>query len=177
MVFRSFFGLEDTMTAKPNGELVPVGGGDTIPLIREQLSIGRRDTCDICLRFPNISGMHAELVFRQGVWYIRDLGSTNGTKVNEESIQQKALRPGDKINIAKRIFTIRYKMTGAPADLAEEEATPQKPDDLWGQSLLERAGLSKPPERSSGPRPTPVKPVKPLRPEDVRLRQPDEEDE
>jgi pSer/pThr/pTyr-binding forkhead associated (FHA) protein len=165
------------MTAKPNGELIPVGGGDTIPLIREQLSIGRRDTCDISLRFPNISGMHAELVFRQGVWYIRDLGSTNGTKVNEQSIQQqKALRPGDKIGIAKRVFIIRYKMTGSPEDVAEEEAAPQKPDDLWGQSLLERAGLSKP-QRPAGPRPTPIKPVKPLRPEDVTLRQPDEDDE
>lgn len=166
------------MTAKPNGELVPVGGGDTIPLIREQLTIGRRDTCDICLRFPNISGMHAELVFRQGVWYIRDLGSTNGTKVNEQSIQQKALRPGDKINIAKRVFAIRYKMTGSPDDVAEEAEEAKKPDDLWGQSLLERAGLAKPDrDRPGSLGSTPRRPVQPLKPEDVKLRQPDEEEE
>ena len=40
-----------------NGELVPVGGGDPIPLIRPILTLGRRESCDICISFPNISGM------------------------------------------------------------------------------------------------------------------------
>ena len=37
------------------GQLVPLGGGDAIPLIREVLTVGRRETCDICMRFANIS--------------------------------------------------------------------------------------------------------------------------
>ena len=48
------------------GELVPVGGGDSIPLIRNVMSIGRRESCDICLQFPNISALHCELAFRDG---------------------------------------------------------------------------------------------------------------
>src|SRR5690349_11165288 len=54
------------MSLEANGELVPVGGGDSIPLLRETLTIGRRDSCDIPLRFPNVSGIHCQLNFHDG---------------------------------------------------------------------------------------------------------------
>ena len=73
------------------GELVPTGGGDPIPLRRGVLTLGRRETCDISLRFPNISGSHCELSYKDaGYWYIRDLGSTNGIKVNGQRVLQRA---------------------------------------------------------------------------------------
>ena len=90
------------MSSEAMGELVPVGGGDTIPLIRDLLTIGRRETCDICLRLPNVSGLHCELSNRDGYWYIRDLGSTNGIKVKGTRVQQKLLHPGDKVTIELR---------------------------------------------------------------------------
>jgi pSer/pThr/pTyr-binding forkhead associated (FHA) protein len=80
-------------------ELVPVGGGDPIPLLKETLVIGRRESCDICLRFPNVSGRHCELNFEDGIWSIRDLGSTNGTKVNGTLVKQHRLRDGDEITL------------------------------------------------------------------------------
>lgn len=116
-------------------ELVPVGGGDPIPLLKSPLMIGRRESCDICLRFPNVSGRHCELSFSEGVWSIRDLGSTNGTKVNGQQVPVKALRPGDEITIAKRRFTIQYSLP-ASRFIAEDE-------DL-SMPLLEKAGLSRP---------------------------------
>src|SRR5688572_5818812 len=73
---------EGPMPHAVHGHLVPVGGGDNIPLIRSVMTLGRRDSCDICLRFPNISGRHCELSFREGYWFVRDLNSTNGIKVN-----------------------------------------------------------------------------------------------
>ena len=79
-------------TLKPNGELIPVGGGDNIPLRRPKLMIGRRETCDVCLDFPNISSRHCEMTFRDGFWYIRDLNSTNGVKVNGSRVQEQLLR-------------------------------------------------------------------------------------
>jgi len=54
------------MSLQPRGELEPVGGGDPIPLDRNLMTIGRRDSCDICLHFPNVSSVHAELSFRDG---------------------------------------------------------------------------------------------------------------
>jgi adenylate cyclase len=133
------------MSMQPNGELVPVGGGDTIPLLRERLTLGRRESCDVCLRFPNVSGQHCELQFAEGVWHIRDLGSTNGTKVNGQQVQTRALRPGDEITIAKRRYTIQYSLPAghlAFQNLIEEDI---------GTSLLEKAGLERP-RRPVGPR-------------------------
>jgi adenylate cyclase len=127
------------MSLAPNGELVPVGGGDSIPLIREILTIGRRESCDICLHLPNVSGLHCELSFRDGFWWIRDLGSTNGIKVNGMRVDKKLLHPGDTITIAKRNFTVEY--TQPVGQRAIEELLE---DDILSQPLLEKAGLVRP---------------------------------
>ena len=96
------------MHVNGNGQLVPVGGGDVIPLIRDQMSMGRRESCDIHLPFANVSGLHCELSFKQGYWFVQDLGSTNGIKVNGTRVHKRALSPGDTITIAKRTFRIEY---------------------------------------------------------------------
>jgi len=127
------------MSYKANGELVPTGGGDNIPLIREKLSIGRRDSCDIRLQFPNVSGLHAELTFRNGYWYIRDCNSTNGVKVNGTRVLEKLLHPREKITIGKRDYTIQYELPAdhigqQGAEILAIEVEPQ-PDRLHGRSV------------------------------------------
>jgi pSer/pThr/pTyr-binding forkhead associated (FHA) protein len=129
------------MSFKPNGELVPVGGGDPIPLIRESLVVGRRESSDIPLQYPNVSSKHCEFFFKEGYWYVRDLNSTNGIKVNGMRVQQKLLHPNDEVSIAKRRFVIHYTLTGAKRALEEIE------EDILGQSLLEKAGLERPKAR------------------------------
>ena len=125
-----------------NGELVPTGGGDPIPLIRPVLTVGRRESCDICINFPNISGIHCELSFREGYWYVRDLNSTNGIKVNGLRVQEKLLHPKDEILIGKRRYSIEYELP------ANRNALEEMEEDILGTSLLERAGLERrrPPE-------------------------------
>jgi adenylate cyclase len=127
------------MSVEPHGELEPVGGGDTIPLIREHLVMGRRESCDICLRFPNVSGVHCELTFRDGYWVIKDLNSTNGIKVNGVRVPKKLLHPDDTITIAKRNYTIHYN---PPVGQRLEEI--MEDEDILNQPLLERAGLERP---------------------------------
>jgi pSer/pThr/pTyr-binding forkhead associated (FHA) protein len=130
------------MAADTVGELVPVGGGDPIPLRRGILTIGRRESCDISLKFPNISGLHCELAYKDaGFWQVRDLGSTNGIKVNSERVLTRALRPGDEIAIAKRKYKIQYNLT--PGGEAALEAVLSADEDVFSQSLLEKAGLAK----------------------------------
>src|SRR5437870_508500 len=126
------------MNYQPHGELVPNGGGDTIPLLRESLTVGRRDSCDICMRFPNVSGVHCEFVYRNGYWYLRDLNSTNGVKVNGLRVQEKLLHPKDEISIGKRRYTIHYELPADRRALEEEQE-----EEVLSQSLLERAGLEK----------------------------------
>ena len=128
------------MSQEQLGELVPVGGGDAIPLTQDVMTLGRRSSCDIQLDFANISGTHAELSFRNGVWHIRDANSTNGIKVNGERTLHRRLRPGDEISFAKRRYTIQYQL---PAGAVLEDLMTED-EDVFGQSLMEKAGLEKP---------------------------------
>lgn len=115
------------------GALVPCGGGDTIPLTGEKLLIGRRSHCDISLRFSNVSSHHCEMEWKDGYWYLRDLGSSNGTKVNGMRIETKVVMPGDEIMISKHAFTIDYTVA--------TDAPPPEEESPLGMGLLEKAGL------------------------------------
>ena len=149
------------------GLLVPRGGGEDIPLLKVKLLVGRRDNCDICLRFTNISSKHSELELVDGYWQVRDLGSANGTKVNGERVEAKWLMPGDEVGFAKHYYTIQYTAVGpVPAPLGEVSTV---------QSLLEKAGLvnsefPRPPQRpartesrpaAETPKPPPGPPARP----------------
>jgi adenylate cyclase len=122
------------------GELVPQGGGDPVPLLKTKLLVGRRDTCcDIALRFPNVSSRHCELELVGGYWMVRDLGSSNGTKVNGVRVRSKWVMPGDELAVAKHRFKIDYNVAEGvppPPPIADEAVD-------MGTSLLEKAGLLK----------------------------------
>jgi len=122
------------------GRLVPVGGGDAIPLTTNVLNIGRRESCDICLKFNNVSSIHCELSFRGGLWTVRDMNSSNGTKVNGVRMLQRTLKPGDEIGIAGHKFLLDYQL---PDGVTLDDESAQS-ENVFGQSLMERAGLSKP---------------------------------
>jgi adenylate cyclase len=118
------------------GILNPCGGGDPIPLRRPKLLVGRRSSCDITLRFSNVSSHHCQLELKAGYWVVRDLGSRNGVKVNGESVESKFLMPGDILRVAKHEFEIDYTPTSDGP--APEEENP------FSRSLMEKAGLAKP---------------------------------
>jgi pSer/pThr/pTyr-binding forkhead associated (FHA) protein len=120
------------------GVLQPVAGGDPIPLLKTRLVLGRRESCDICLRFSNVSSKHCELEQVHGTWIVRDLGSTNGIRVNGERVMEKRLYPNDELEIAKQRFRIEY----IPANLRSVDAeVDELHEGLMRLSLLERAGL------------------------------------
>jgi adenylate cyclase len=124
------------------GELIPCGGGDPIPLRQPRLLVGRHPNCDIILHFANVSGHHCHLVWTDGYWYVRDLGSRHGIRVNGVPCQAECLKPGSVLGIAGHRFQVAYAPPGA-------DAPPEaKPKQLFVQSLLEAAGLVrwKPPE-------------------------------
>jgi adenylate cyclase len=127
------------------GELIPLGGGDPIPLPdprrKKQLLIGRRESCDIVLRFANVSAHHCQLTMENGYWYVRDLQSRNGIKVNDVRLPEKRLDPGDILAIAKHRYRVEYD----PAEIGA--VGPPPPDNLsqeiMRESLLARAGLDR----------------------------------
>jgi adenylate cyclase len=122
------------------GELIPVGGGDPIPLLKKRLLVGRREGCDITLRFSNVSAHHCQLSVERGYWFVKDLKSRNGTKVNGTRVSRKRIDPGGVLEIAKHQFTLQY----SPSDLGASGAPPsdeEEVDDILRRSLLDRAGL------------------------------------
>jgi len=130
------------------GELIPLGGGDPIPLPdprrKDKLLVGRREKCDVVLRFANVSAHHCELINEGGYWYVRDLQSRNGIKINDvrkEKQEQHRLDPGDILAIAKHRYRVEYE----PAELGA--VGPPPPDNLsqeiMRESLLSRAGLDR----------------------------------
>jgi predicted component of type VI protein secretion system len=126
------------------GELIPQGGGDPIPLLKKQLLVGRRESCDIVLRFANVSAHHCQLYVNGGYWYVRDMKSRNGVKVNGIKVQEKRIDPGDQLSVAKH----KYELTYSPSDLGAVGPPPADdlPAEIMNESLLSRAGLTAPPK-------------------------------
>ncbi|HBT76737.1 MAG TPA: adenylate cyclase [Planctomycetaceae bacterium] len=124
------------------GELRPFGGGDNIPLVKQELTVGRGETCDITLRFGNVSGRHCRLVLSSGYWYVVDLDSTNGVKVNGVKVQDRRLDPGCRLSIAKHEFSVYYhpEKNGATGPPPPETL---KSQDIFSRSLMEKAGLKR----------------------------------
>ncbi len=131
------------------GILVPTGGGDDIPLKKDRILVGRRENCDIVLRFPNVSSQHCRLTLEQGYWFVKDLDSRNGTKVNGVRVTRKRVDPNSQITIAKHQYTIQYD----PELLGAMGPPPADDDHLEGMlrsSLMERAGLDRRSEDNRG---------------------------
>ena len=129
----------DTGTPTMYGELQPSGGGDPIPLLKTTLLVGRRENADIVLRFPNVSGFHCELRLVDGYWHVKDLGSSNGTKVNGARVTEQRLEPGDKLSVARHEYEVCYD----PSTLGASElpAAGAAAEGVFSRSLLEAAGL------------------------------------
>ena len=123
------------------GELLPKGGGDPVPLLKMALLVGRRESCDIVLRFANVSAHHCQLTCQVGYWYVKDLNSKNGTKVNGLRVATKRLSPGDELAVAKH----KYEVVYSPIDLGAVGPPPldELAENVMDQSLLERAGLER----------------------------------
>jgi adenylate cyclase len=76
-----------------------------------------------------------------GYWYVRDLQSRNGIKINDVRVQeQRRIDPGDVIAIAKHKYRVEYE----PAELGAVGPPPADnlSQEILKESLLSRAGLN-----------------------------------
>ncbi|MEA2295248.1 MAG: hypothetical protein QOE86_2887 [Solirubrobacteraceae bacterium] len=75
-----------------DGRAIILGSGGAV--------LGRSRDCDVVVEDENVSRKHAEVRPSGGAWIVRDLGSTNGVKVNGHKISgAQSLRPGDSIEM------------------------------------------------------------------------------
>ncbi|MEX2587728.1 MAG: DUF3662 and FHA domain-containing protein [Actinomycetota bacterium] len=97
-VIASHFASQDPAEVPPD-QLVMIGSDRRWDLDGDKIQLGRSSSSTVVIDDPNASRTHAELVSRNGEWWIVDLGSTNGTLVNESTIKEHRLAPGDRIKI------------------------------------------------------------------------------
>lgn len=89
------------------GCLVIIYGDDLgrrVPLGPEPTIIGRSSKCDVQLDQESVSRNHARISRQRTNYVIRDLGSTNGTYVNDELVDEVVLRDGDQLKVGRTIF-------------------------------------------------------------------------
>jgi two-component system, cell cycle response regulator len=78
--------------------------GKRWPLGTDEVVVGRGSDCDIQIDRDSVSRRHAR-IFRVGEqWFVEDLGSTNGSYINDMPIQRSPLRDGDFVKIGSAIF-------------------------------------------------------------------------
>jgi hypothetical protein len=74
-----------------------------------RVGIGRHASNEIQLPSRAVSNFHAEILKEDGALVIRDLGSTNGTRVNGECIDRSPVSPGDSIRIGNHVLSLQIR--------------------------------------------------------------------
>lgn len=87
-------------------QLVPLDGGPPIDIVKDLVVVGRKEECDLHLEHKSVSKMHCVIVKTDGLLLLRDLGSTNGTRVNGQRVRRAALLPNDQLAIANYKFRV-----------------------------------------------------------------------
>ena len=101
--------------------LVSADGGPSIDLLKELTLFGRDEDCDVRLDHKSVSKLHCVIVKTDGVLLLRDLGSTNGTRVNGQRVRRAALLPNDTLSVANLKYVVKFGV-----ELEKEEAGAEK---------------------------------------------------
>ncbi|MEO5701984.1 MAG: FHA domain-containing protein [Casimicrobiaceae bacterium] len=148
-----------------------------VMLDKERITMGRRADNDVCLADPAVSGEHAQVVTLLSDSFLEDLGSTNGTVVNGETVQKHFLRDGDVIDLGRMRLVYFVDDDAQPGAAVRDEAkrrvradsgtfdTELSQPTQWSAPLGDAAGSrSVPPltePRNSSARPAPSAGLRP----------------
>ncbi|WP_323844055.1 FHA domain-containing protein [Microbulbifer magnicolonia] len=97
----------------------PAIAGKVFP-VKEITVVGRSDECDITFSLSHLSRRHARLEVREGLLFVTDLGSANGTYLNNKRIVETRVRRGDEL----RFDTLSFSVVGPAEDLDKTTLRP-----------------------------------------------------
>jgi pSer/pThr/pTyr-binding forkhead associated (FHA) protein len=84
------------------------GGKARTVRLKGSVEIGRRDGCAVRLSDTYVSQVHARLYGENGAWYLEDLGSTNGTFLNDARVSSPVeVHAGDVVKVGKTVLELR----------------------------------------------------------------------
>jgi pSer/pThr/pTyr-binding forkhead associated (FHA) protein len=111
--------LPRTPTPGPNGfptaaqhsaPLSIIYQGEKHPITKDRFVIGRgKQSSDLTLKDPNVSRQHAMIEFQNGVYFMVDMGSTNGVEYNGQRIARKQIAEGDVFKICDHDILFTYR--------------------------------------------------------------------
>jgi len=108
-----------------NAKLVVIAGKSTreeIPVL-PPLTIGRSSDCKLSIAHPSVSRMHCVITVLDGALVVHDNRSANGTFINGERIQEKAvLKMGDTLTVGPLTFAAIYRHSGGYPVLESERS-------------------------------------------------------
>lgn len=91
------------------------GSTTPIPLVRDKTLVGRLDDCHIRVPVAGMSRKHCEIVIDGGSIIVNDLGSSNGTYINQDRISSQPVSAGDLISFGGLVFVV--SVNGLPEDI------------------------------------------------------------
>lgn len=94
-------------------QLIPLEGGQPVEITRDLTLVGRKEDCDLRLDHKSVSKMHCVIVKTDGLLLLRDLGSTNGTRINGQRVRRAALLPNDQLAVATFKFRVQLGLEAA----------------------------------------------------------------
>jgi hypothetical protein len=93
-----------------SGALSVIYSGEKITINKERFVIGRgKQSSDLTLKDPNVSRQHAMVEFQNGVYFMVDMGSTNGVEYNGQRIARKQIAEGDAFRICDHEVRFTYR--------------------------------------------------------------------
>jgi diguanylate cyclase (GGDEF)-like protein len=102
-------------------QLVVIFGADLgkrIEIADRAIEIGRAPSCDIPIDHESVSRRHARILRKGDAYWVEDLGSTNGTFVNDGRVAARDLASGDQLKIGRTIFKF---LTGSNVEASYHE--------------------------------------------------------
>ncbi len=79
----------------------------SVVLAADVVTIGRLPECEVTIADKGASRRHAQIRRKDGAHTLTDLGSTNGTRLNGQTIQSRELADGDRITIGTTVLEFR----------------------------------------------------------------------
>ena len=123
----------------------PDGSEITHDLPEEKTSVGRISENQLHIVDDSVSSRHAEIIFENANFYVRDLDSTNGTFVNSSKIESAVLNHGDEVrfgSVACLFLSENADSVAAPEAAAVEEQRPAiqsvRPENFMSSSPIPR---------------------------------------
>src|SRR5437899_7644565 len=107
-------------------QLISLDGDQPIEVVKDLVLVGRKEECDLRLDHKSVSKLHCIIVKTDGLLLVRDLGSTNGTRVNGQRVRRAALLPNDNLSIANAKYQVKF---GAELEAEEKAAALPLPAD------------------------------------------------